>query len=141
VKIKIISIGKIKSRPVAELVADYFSRLKHYHNSSLSSFRDDAQALGEVSSSDYLVAMDEHGKKLSSVGLAEFIESRANASTKNLCFFIGGPDGVSAEVKSRANLVLSLSDMTFPHELAQAMLLEQLYRASSINRNEPYHRI
>ncbi len=140
-KIKIISIGKIKSRPVAELVADYFSRLKHYHNSSLNSFRDDAQALGEVSSSDYLVAMDEHGKKLSSVGLAEFIESRANASTKNLCFFIGGPDGISAEVKSRANLVLSLSDMTFPHELAQAMVLEQLYRASSINRNEPYHRI
>jgi 23S rRNA (pseudouridine1915-N3)-methyltransferase len=140
VKIKIISIGKIKSKPVTELVSDYFSRLKHYHNASLNSFRDDFYALGEISSSDYLVVMDEHGKKLSSVGLAEFIESRANASTKNLCFFIGGPDGVSDEVKFRANLILSLSDMTFPHELAQAMLLEQLYRASSINRNEPYHR-
>ena len=140
-KLRIMCIGKLKSRPIADLVSDYLARLKHYHNSNVEIFKDDEHAIAAVGATDFFVVMDEGGKKMSSVKLAGFLEERANAATKNLCFFIGGPDGVSSQARSRANLVLSLSDMTFPHELAQAILLEQLYRASSINRNEPYHRV
>lgn len=88
---------------------------------------------------DYLVLLEETGKQLSSEELASFIQQRANESTKNILFLIGGAYGVSNDVKKRANFQWSLSKLVFPHQLVRLILAEQIYRACSINRNEKYH--
>jgi 23S rRNA (pseudouridine1915-N3)-methyltransferase len=88
---------------------------------------------------DYLVALDERGKQISSEGLAEFIMKRGNESVKNLVFLIGGAYGIDEAVMKRANYKWSLSQLVFPHQLVRLILAEQVYRACSINRNEKYH--
>jgi 23S rRNA (pseudouridine1915-N3)-methyltransferase len=95
--------------------------------------------LGMLDKDDYLVALDERGKQLSSEGLAEFIMKRTNESTKNLVFLIGGAYGIDEAVMQRANYKWSLSQLVFPHQLVRLILAEQVYRACSINRNEKYH--
>ncbi len=95
--------------------------------------------LGWLDKSDYLVALDENGKPLSSEGLAAFIQARANESVKNLVFIIGGAFGLDEAVLKRANYKWSLSSLTFPHQLVRLILAEQLYRACTILRNEKYH--
>jgi 23S rRNA (pseudouridine1915-N3)-methyltransferase len=95
--------------------------------------------LGLLSKEDFLVLLDERGKQFSSEELASFIQQRANESTRNIIFLIGGAFGVSDEVRKRANHVWSLSKLVFPHQLVRLMLAEQVYRACSINRNEKYH--
>jgi 23S rRNA (pseudouridine1915-N3)-methyltransferase len=94
---------------------------------------------GFLQKEDYLVLLDEHGKMLTSEGLATFIQQRANESTKTIVFLIGGAFGVSDAVKQRANFTWSLSKLVFPHQLVRLVLAEQVYRACSINRNEKYH--
>ncbi len=88
---------------------------------------------------DYLVLLDERGKQLTSEGVANFIQLRANESLKNVVFLIGGAYGVSEEVLKRANYKWSLSQLVFPHQLVRMILAEQIYRACSIIRNEKYH--
>lgn len=88
---------------------------------------------------DYLVLLDERGKQLTSEGLAQFIQLRANESVKNLVFIIGGAYGVSTEVMQRVNYKWSLSQLVFPHQLVRLILAEQVYRACTIIRNEKYH--
>lgn len=94
---------------------------------------------GFLQKEDYLVLLDEHGKQVSSEGLAAFIQQRANESVKTIVFLIGGAYGVSDAVKQRANYQWSLSKLVFPHQLVRLILAEQVYRACSINRNEKYH--
>jgi 23S rRNA (pseudouridine1915-N3)-methyltransferase len=94
---------------------------------------------GLLQKEDYLVLLDENGRQLSSEELAAFIQTRANESTKNIVFLIGGAFGVSDAVKKRANSQWSLSKLVFPHQLVRLVLAEQVYRACSINRNEKYH--
>ena len=94
---------------------------------------------GLLQKDDYLVLLEETGKMLTSEDLANFIQQRANESTKNMVFLIGGAYGVSADVKERANYTWSLSKLVFPHQLVRLILAEQVYRACSINRNEKYH--
>jgi 23S rRNA (pseudouridine1915-N3)-methyltransferase len=91
--------------------------------------------------SDYLVLLDETGKMLNSIELAQFITQRTNESTKQVIFLIGGAYGVSDEIKKRANLTWSLSKLVFPHHLVRLILAEQIYRACSIIKNEKYHHI
>ncbi len=95
--------------------------------------------LQSLQKEDWLVLLDEKGKQMTSEGLAGFIQTRANESTKNLVFFMGGAYGVSDEVWQRANFKWSLSQLVFPHQLVRLILTEQLYRACSILRNEKYH--
>lgn len=95
--------------------------------------------LGWLEKDDYLVALDEHGKQFSSEGLADFIQSKANASTKKIVFLIGGAFGLDQAILKRANYTWSLSDLTFPHQLVRLMLAEQVYRACTILKNEKYH--
>ena len=95
--------------------------------------------LGWLSKDDYLVALDERGKQLSSEGLADFIQARANQSIKNLVFLIGGAYGLDESVLKKANYKWSLSSLTFPHQLVRLILAEQVYRACSILKNEKYH--
>ena len=88
---------------------------------------------------DYLVALDERGKQLSSEGLADFIQKRSNESVKNLIFLIGGAFGLDDSILKRANFKWSLSQLVFPHQLVRLILAEQVYRACTILKNEKYH--
>ena len=92
-----------------------------------------------IEKKDYLVALDERGKQFSSESLAGFVQSRANESTRRLVFLIGGAFGLDQLILKRANLKWSLSQLTFPHQLVRVLLIEQLYRAFTILRNEKYH--
>ena len=95
--------------------------------------------LNALSKDDYLVALDERGKSISSEQLAAFIQARANESTKQIIFLIGGAYGLHETVLQRAGYKWSLSLLTFPHQLVRLILAEQVYRACSILRNEKYH--
>lgn len=97
------------------------------------------EILSRIKNDDRLVLLDERGRELKSRQFAEFIDSAANSGLRNLVFVIGGPYGFSPEVYARANDQISLSRMTFPHELIRLFFAEQLYRAQTILRNEPYH--
>lgn len=88
---------------------------------------------------DYLVVLDERGKQLTSPGLADLIQAKANESTRDLVFLIGGAFGVDESVRKRADYTWSLSSLVFPHQLVRLVLAEQVYRACTINRNEKYH--
>ena len=92
-----------------------------------------------LSESDYVVTLDERGRQMTSVDFAFWMQKRMNSGLKRLCFIIGGPYGFSDEVYARANGSLSLSAMTFSHQIVRAIFVEQLYRAFTILNNEPYH--
>ncbi len=95
--------------------------------------------LSMLGKDEYLVALDEKGKQMTSVKLASFIQTRANESTRNLVFLIGGAYGIDETVLARANYKWSLAELTFPHQLVRLVLAEQLYRACTIIKNEKYH--
>jgi 23S rRNA (pseudouridine1915-N3)-methyltransferase len=139
-KLKLITIGKPKARHFAAAAEEYQARLEHYLPTDFIAAKNDIEALKKISPTDFLVACDKSGKQISSEGLARFIDERKLRSTKSVVFFIGGPEGIGKEVLTRANYVLSFSSMTFAHELALVVLLEQLYRACTILKGEPYHK-
>lgn len=95
--------------------------------------------LANVQNSDHLVLLDERGRQYTSREFAAFIEQKGVAGVRNLIFVVGGPYGFSEEVYNRANSMLSLSKMTFPHELVRLFFVEQIYRAYTISANMPYH--
>lgn len=95
--------------------------------------------LDMLTKEDHLIALDERGKMLDSLQLAQMIQQCANESIKNLIFLIGGAYGIHPDVLKRAQFKWSLSALTFPHQLVRLILAEQLYRACTINRNEKYH--
>lgn len=95
--------------------------------------------LSKITPDDFLVLLDENGKQFSSIELARWLEQRLAASNRRLVFLIGGAFGFSTDVYARANMQISLSRLTFSHQMARVFLLEQLYRAMTILRNEPYH--
>lgn len=154
-KIQFWSIGKANESHVEEGIQLFTKRITNYYpvqwqiisspkNAAVMSEVDLKQKEGEtilglLKKEDYLVLLDERGKQLSSEGLAEFIQQRANESQKNIIFLIGGAFGVSKEVMDRANYKWSLSQLVFPHQIVRMLLAEQVYRACSINRNEKYH--
>lgn len=95
--------------------------------------------LPKIAREDYLVALDERGRQMTSEGLAAFLQSRANAGTKRIIFLIGGAFGLDETLQRRANTVWSLSQLVFPHQLVRLILAEQVYRACTIMKNEKYH--
>ncbi len=97
------------------------------------------QILAQIQPTDHVVLLDEHGKEMTSREFSSFIEQKAQTVPKNMIFVVGGPYGFSQEVYARANSLLSLSKMTFPHELVRLFFTEQIYRAMTISRNMPYH--
>jgi 23S rRNA (pseudouridine1915-N3)-methyltransferase len=140
VRIAVLPVGKIKSKPIAALADDYAARLSHYFSIELKPARDDRAVLERIEKGDFVVVLDASGIQMSSEELAKFLSEHQMRATKRLVFAIGGPDGVGDQLHKRASCTLSLSKMTFPHELAQAILFEQLYRAATILKGEPYHK-
>lgn len=139
-KLRILPIGKIRSKPICEIASDYAARIKHYCACDVHPCKNDREALSAIKSGDVLVLLDAAGEEYTSEGLAKFVAEHQMRGTKRLVFFLGAAEGPSDAIKARADVRLSLSRLTFPHELAQAMLLEQLYRSFTILKGEPYHK-
>lgn len=154
-KISLIAIGKTEDKYLIEGIDKYLSRLKHYINFSFTVIPDikntknltEAQQkskeaeliLKQLNNSDVVVLMDEKGRKYSSVQFSQYINKQMVGSIQNLVFIIGGPYGFDESIYKRANSSISLSDMTFSHQMVRLFFVEQLYRAFTILKNEPYH--
>jgi 23S rRNA (pseudouridine1915-N3)-methyltransferase len=154
-KIALWTIGKTHESYVREGVEEFTARLSRYFPTEWKVIAPPKQAssmseeqlkkaeavmvLGMLGTDDHLVLLDERGKMIDSIQLANMIQARANESVKNLVFLIGGAYGVDASVMQRANTKWSLSPLIFPHQLVRLILAEQLYRACTIIRNEKYH--
>ncbi len=154
-KITLLAVGKTDDAKIADLVDMYANRLQHYVNFELEIIPDlkktknlsiDQQKnmegeliLGKLQTSDFVTLLDEKGKTYTSLQFAELINKRSLSGMKRLVYIIGGPYGFSDAVYGRGNSKLSLSAMTFSHQMVRLFALEQIYRAFTILKNEPYH--
>ena len=142
-KIIIAWIGKTKSPAIQALSDEYLKRLRQYAEASGISLKDEAAVL-KLSAADArprhrLILLDGQGKQSSSEEFAKWLGEQQDRSSMPLLFAIGGADGFSEEARAAASLILSMGTMTFAHELARVVLLEQLYRAFTILKGHPYH--
>jgi len=150
-RITLLAVGRLRSKPLRELCDEYLARLARYGPASVEEVKaaengsaaqraaqESARLLAALQPSDQLCMLDERGAQVTSVQLSELLQSHELRSTKRLVFVLGGPFGVSDALRARGKL-LALSRLTLPHELCRAVLLEQLYRARTIQRGEPYH--
>ena len=153
--IKLIAIGKTDSQALLQLISEYENRLKHYvkfdrtiipdikNTKNLSETQQKEKEgeliLKQLTNTDVLVLLDENGKQFSSVDFSAYLQKKMNAGLKQLVFVIGGPYGFSPDVYSKAQGKISLSKMTFSHQMVRLFIVEQVYRAFTILRNEPYH--
>ena len=154
-KITLLVIGKTTTASIAAGIADYAARVNRYipfeivtlpdaraSKSMTEAKQKEAEgklSLGSLKPGDRLALLDERGVEMTSRQFSEMLERRAQTVGKRLVFAVGGPYGFSEEVYARADEKLSLSKMTFPHELVRLFFAEQLYRAQTISRGEPYH--
>ena len=153
--IKLLAIGKTDKKQLIQLIETYQKRLKFYIKFDFEIIPDIKNAknlsevqqkqkegeliLSKINSSDNLVLLDENGKQMDSVSFSGYIQKHMNSGLKQLVFVIGGPYGFSQEVYAKAQGKISLSKMTFSHQMVRLFFIEQLYRAFTILRNEPYH--
>ncbi len=153
--IKLIAIGKTDNKNLQTLIEEYTKRLSFYIKFDLEIIPDiknvknlsEAQQkekegeliLSKIMPTDSLILLDENGKTFSSVGFSEFLQKKMNAGIKTLVFVIGGPYGFSETVYQKANGKVSLSEMTFSHQMVRLFVIEQIYRGFTILKNEPYH--
>ena len=154
-KVSLILVGRTANKHLTELIDDYASRVKHYvsfditvipelkNTKSLSADQqkqmEGEQILRQLQQGDHIVLLDEHGKEMRSIEFSKYMEKKMQTVSKRLIFIIGGPYGFSSEVYAKANDKLSLSQMTFSHQMIRLIFVEQLYRAMTIMRGEPYH--
>ena len=154
-KINLIAIGKTDEAYVEDGCQIYEKRIMHYLPyaryeipSTKINYKYDKNRQLEAEASlleknlepeAFVVLLDEHGKEFTSVGFAQFLQNRMNAGIKNLTFVIGGPYGFHQRIKQIANEIMSLSLLTFPHQLVRLIFVEQLYRALTILNHEPYN--
>ena len=154
-KIILSVVGKTSTGYLKNGIDEYVSRLTHYipfeivylndaKNTRKLSESQQKNAEGKsildfVEKSDYVVLLDEHGKEFTSMQFSTYIEKRSLSGIKRLIFVVGGPYGFSEDVYNRASEKISLSKMTFSHEMIRLIFTEQLYRAMTIINHEPYH--
>lgn len=154
-QIELIVIGKTDSQEVAALVELYAKRVNRYCRFAMTTLPDIRNTrhltarqqctaegdalLRQFGEDDYVVLLDEHGEEMRSVEFAAWLQKRLNSGRKRLVWVIGGPYGFSDAVHARADARVSLSRMTFSHQIVRAIFAEQLYRAFAILNNEPYH--
>ena len=157
--IKIIAVGKIKEKYLSDAIAEYCKRISPYSRLTIIQVPDEScqdgapvsvmeqvksregrKILDNISEKDHVITLEIRGKKLSSEEFSGYLEKLKVNGIPDITFVIGGSLGLSPEVSARSDLKLSFSDMTFPHQLMRVILLEQIYRAFKIARNEPYHK-
>ena len=154
-KLRFVWIGKTKRAPVRQLLQEYLDRVGKFVAVEVSELRDRDDVGGDAwriidkegediisrtASAGYLVALDQRGREVDSIKLAEMIEKHRISGTKQITFVIGGHYGLSEAVRNRADFVLSLSRMTLTHDLARVLLIEQVYRAFTIIHDLPYQK-
>ena len=154
-KIALAVIGKTTDKNISDIISNYLKRTNFYipfeiiyitdvkNTKNLSEeqqkeLEGDA-LLKKLDNSDYIVLLDEHGKEYTSVEFSRYIEKKMQSVSKRLVFVVGGPYGFAPRIKDKANEKISLSKLTFPHELVRLFFVEQIYRAMTIMNNEPYH--
>ena len=156
--IKFIAVGKLKEKYWKEAFSEYAKRLTKYtkvelieideekisvENESMMKISKDKEGeriLKKVANNDYVILFDVQGKAMDSVELANKIQTLIDQGNANLCFILGGSYGFSNDVYARSQAKISMSKMTFPHQFARIMAIEQVYRAYKINNNEKYHK-
>lgn len=152
-KITLLLVGKTNSADIKSICADYYKRISHYTKmeevvieNNLKSTdtkkvkdKEGELILKKIVPGDYVILLDDKGKEYTSPQMAAYLESLFNQSLKNIIFIVGGAYGFSDDLYKRANARLSLSKMTFSHQIVRAIFAEQLYRAFTIINNEPYH--
>ncbi len=136
-----IKAGRDKMPAIHSLTSEYLQRLARYVPTQAHELGSEAALLKLVEKPPppFFVALDSRGKQLSSEELAKLLEEHQNRGTQALLFAVGGPDGFTPQALATARITLSLGKMTFPHELARIVLLEQLYRGYTILKGHPYH--
>jgi 23S rRNA (pseudouridine1915-N3)-methyltransferase len=140
VKLALLAVGKLKEAWVQEGCAEYAKRMRGKLPLDLVEVKDDGELSRKIPPRYKLWALDERGKQLSSEELAATIKRHMDGGEQGIAMIIGGADGLPRELVDRAAFVWSLGRLTLPHRLARLIVLEQLYRALSILRGEPYHR-
>jgi len=154
-KIQLICVGKTERSYLKDGESEYLKRLKHYCNFEKLEIPELKNAkklseeqikteegrliLSKIDPSTQLILLDENGKSFSSVGFSKFLQKKFNQGGKSLVFVVGGAYGFSQELYSRANGKISLSEMTFSHQMVRLFFIEQIYRALTILKGEPYH--
>jgi 23S rRNA (pseudouridine1915-N3)-methyltransferase len=153
-KITLLWVGKTRNAHLKSLIDDYWKRLEHFCELSLREVHatrsdianrrlavlEGEKLLARVDVSDYVVLLEATGKSFTTETFATWLCRHRDQSTRNLVFVIGGHEGLSESLKHRANLCISLSPLTFTHEMARCLLLEQIYRAFSLIHGFPYHK-
>lgn len=153
--IKLIAIGKTDDKNLQSLINDYSKRLSFYIKFDLEIIADIKNVknlsenqqkekegeliLSKLTSTDQLILLDENGKTFTSIKFSEELQKKMNSGIKTLIFVIGGPYGFSENVYAKSNGKISLSQMTFSHQMVRLFFIEQLYRGFTILKNEPYH--
>jgi 23S rRNA (pseudouridine1915-N3)-methyltransferase len=153
--IKLLAIGKTDNKNLQTLIEEYTKRLSFYIKFDLEVIPDiknvknlsESQQkekegeliLSKLTATDQLILLDENGKSFSSVGFSDYLQKKMNTGIKTLVFVIGGPYGFSEEVYQKSQGKISLSEMTFSHQMVRLFFIEQLYRGFTILKNEPYH--
>jgi len=154
-KIKLLVIGKTDNKELLQLIQVYQNRLKHYIKFELEIIPDIKKVknlsenqqkikegeliLKRLQSTDELILLDEKGKEFRSIEFSKYLQKKMNSGIKQLVFVIGGPYGFSEEVYKKSKGKISLSKMTFSHQMVRLFMVEQVYRAFTIIKNEPYH--
>jgi len=154
-KITLLAVGKTEDKYLIEGIEKYLGRLKHYigfnfvvipdikNTKNLTQAQQKSKEaeliLKQISNLNTVILMDEKGKKYTSVLFADYLNKQMIGSVQQLVFIIGGPYGFDESIYKRANGSISLSDMTFSHQMVRLFFVEQLYRAFSILKGEPYH--
>lgn len=154
-KIVLLQTGKTNDRNIASIMDDYAARIRKYNNFEIITapdlkntrnmpvtelkLKEGKKILQLISSEDHVILLDEKGKEMRTVEFAAFLEKNLLLQKKRFVFVIGGAWGFSDEVYSRSDMSLSLSKMTFPHQLVRLLFTEQLYRAFTFIKGEPYH--
>ena len=154
-EIKIIAIGKTDRTELEQLIKSYQNRLKHYVRFSIEIIPDIKNSknlsekklkekegeliLKKINDSDFVILLDENGSEMNSIKFSKFLQKKMNSGLKRLILVIGGPYGFSQIVYNKSFTKLAVSKMTFSHQMVRLFVIEQLYRAYTILKNEPYH--
>lgn len=156
-KVSLIMVGKTDFKYLDEGITLYAERIKHYvpfemtftkdikksHSFTQEKIKEAecSEILNKIKPSDFIILLDEKGKEFPSIVFSNFLQEKMNSGEKNVVFIVGGAYGIHESLIKRANYVMSLSKMTFSHQMVRLIFLEQIYRALTIIKGEPYHHI
>jgi 23S rRNA (pseudouridine1915-N3)-methyltransferase len=154
-KVVVLSVGRVRQKFVLQGEAEYLQRIKGSFQVELVELgmespesmnptevqaREAEEVLKRTKGYEYLVVLDERGKEMTSKALSDFIQARMNSGSKSVCFVIGGAYGFAEKVRQEADLILSLSALTFPHQMTRMLVVEQLYRSHTLIKGISYHK-